>query len=166
MLKLLSTVVGRPVLSQRDGGRLADVAAVVGDTDTAKVVAYRAGDGLVSTADVMAYLDEGLVVADGDAIQPEDELVRVARLGDRRTGFVGLKAVTEQGRRLGTVDDVLIETEGHFVARLHIRPPFPFRLFAGERIVPRERIVRMDARRVVVRYDDKAPVSAEPEIAQ
>lgn len=168
MLKLLSTVIGRPVISHRDGRRVTNVAGVVGDSTTAKVVAYRVsnGPGLVSTTDILAYLDEGLVVADGDAIQPEDELIRVKRLADKRTGFLGLKVFTEQGKRLGVVDDVLIETDGHFLVRLHVRPSFPARLFARERIIPRERVIRMNHREVVVRYDEKAPVSAEPEIAQ
>lgn len=167
MLKLLSTIVNHPLLSHRDGRSLTTLTSAVGDSANAKVVAYRVGgDQLVSTADILAYLDEGVVVNDADAVQPAKELVRVMRLGDQRTNFIGLKVFTEQGKRIGTVTDVLIETNGHFVARLHVRPPFPARLFAGDRIIPRERIIRMNAREAVVRYDEEAPVSAEPEIAQ
>lgn len=168
MLKLLSTIIGRPVISQRDGRRVTTVVEAVGDSATAKVVAYKIGAGpsLLSTTDVLAYLDDGLVVSDADALQPESELVRVKQLGDTRTKFLGSKVVTEQGKRLGTVNDILIETDGHFLIRLHVRPSWPARLFANERIVSRERIVRLSAREVVVRYDEKAPVSAEPEIAQ
>lgn len=168
MLTLLSTIIGHPVISHRDGQRLTTVTGVVGDSATAKVVAYTVASepGLLSTTDVLAYLDEGLVVQDAETLQPEDELVRVKRLGDTRTKFLGLKVFTEQGKRLGTVDDVLIETDGHFLTRLHVRPAFPARLFAGERIIPRERVIKMSSREVVVRYDEKAPVGAEPEIAQ
>ncbi len=169
MLKLLSTIVGQPVVSQRDAAPIGAVREAIADPASAKVIAYRVSlaPGFLATADVLAYLDAGLMIPDAEAIQAEDDLVRVKRLGDERTKLLGLNVVTEQGQRLGTVADALIETEGHFLVRLHVRPGFPGRLFTGERIIPRERVVRMTAREVIVRYDGKArPVGAEPEIAQ
>jgi sporulation protein YlmC with PRC-barrel domain len=168
MLKLLSTIIGQPVISQRDGIKLTTVTGVVGDASSGKIVAYRVAStpGFIVTTDILAYLDEGLVISDADSMQPEDELIRIKRLGDSRTAFLGTKVVTEQGKRLGTVNDILIETEGGFMTRLHVRPGFPNRLFSSERIIPRERVIKMDSCQAVVRYDEKAPVSAEPEIVQ
>lgn len=169
MLRLLSTIISRPVIAQREGAAVAAVTEAVCDPAKAKVIAYRVdtAPGFVATSDILTYLDDGLTVSDRDAIQAEDDLIRVKRLGEQRTAVLGLKVVTEQRKRLGTVSDALIETDGHFLSRLHVRPRFPSSLFGSERIIPRERVVRMDSREVVVRYDGEArPVGAEPEIAQ
>lgn len=169
MLRLLSTIIGHPVISQHEGAPVAVITEAIGDPATAKVIAYRVNTapGFLATSDVLAYLDEAVAIRDREAIQAEDDLVRVKRLGDKRTRLLGLKAVTEQRKRLGTVTDALIETDGHFLIRLHIRPRFPFSLFGSERIIPRERVIRINSREVIVRYDGEArPVGAEPEIAQ
>lgn len=169
MLRLLTTIIGLPVVSQRQGAPVAAIRATVCDPAAGKVIAYRVdtAPGFLATADILTYLDEGLVVTDREVIQSEDDLVRVKRLGADRTALIGLKAVDEHGRRVGTVSDVLLETEGHFVTKLHIRPGLFKRLFVSERIIPRERVIKMTAREVTVRYDNEArPVGAEPEIAQ
>lgn len=155
MLRLVSTVIDLPVISQRDRQGLGRLAEPAFDTTTGKLVAYRASNGsFLSTTEVLAYVDDALIVQDDSALQPEEDLVRLVRLGQRRSPLLGLRAVSESQRKLGKVTDVLIETDSHLITRVHIKPGGLRGLAASELIVPRERIARMDSQQVVVRYDN------------
>lgn len=167
MLRLVSTIIDLPVISQRDSQALGRIAEPSFDTSTGKLVAYRTSDGsYISSMEVLAYVDDAVIVQDDSVLQPEQELVRLVQLGDKRSPLLGLKAVNESGKRVGTVADVLLETETQAVARLHIRPGGLRGLTGSELVIPRERVVRMNSRQVTVRYDDGArAASAEPKVA-
>lgn len=168
MLRLLSDILNQPIVAQ-NYGPIGSVTEAVIDKDTGKVAAYRlkSGKKFLSTVDVMEYLDEGILVASTDAVQSLDDLVRVQKILRQGVHIIGLKVATEQRRRLGTVADCAVDTIGHYLAKLHVRPVWWERLLASERIIAREDIVRITSKQVVVRYDVKAkPAGAEAEITQ
>ena len=169
MLKLLSDLVGQPVVSERDGTAIGRVQTVVFDAGKGKVVAYRfrgsAADSYISTIDIRAYLDRGLVIAGAETAQSLDDLPSVRTVVESNIDPIGLRAETIQGRRLGRVDDATIETDGHFLTKLHIKPPW-WQVTGKGLIIPHTRIVRFEPDRVVLRYDkDGNPAELEPEVA-
>jgi sporulation protein YlmC with PRC-barrel domain len=168
MLKLLSDLIGQPVVSERDGASIGRVRSVAFDAEKGKVLAYRlagSADSYVSTVDVRAYLDQGLVIAGPEVAGPLEDLPTVRKALESDINPIGLRAETTKGKRLGTVDDATIESEGHFLAKLHIKPPW-WQLAGKELIIPRSRVDRFEPRRVVVRYDNGgSPAELEPEVA-
>ncbi|HEY8108610.1 MAG TPA: PRC-barrel domain-containing protein [Patescibacteria group bacterium] len=168
MLKLLSDLAGQPVVSERDGAPVGRVREVVFDAAKGKVLAYRlAGprDAYLSTVDIRAYLDHGLVIAGAEVAAPLEDLPAVKRATEAGIRPIGLRAVTGKGKRIGTVDDATVETEGHFLTKLHIKPRW-WQLSAKDLIIPRARVDRFERDRVVLRYDnDGSPAGLEPEIA-
>lgn len=168
MLRLLSTIIGLPVISQRDSRALGVVKEPAADAAKGKIVAYELSrrPSYLSTTDILAYLDDGIVVQDDEVLQEEDDLIRLKQLGNDRTPLFGLKAVSDTGKKLGRISDVLIDTEAHLTTRLHIKPGGLRGLAAAELIIPRERVIKMTAQEVIVRYDSGArSASAEPEVA-
>ena len=166
MLRLLSTIIGLTVISQRESQALGVIEEPAADATKGVIVAYRTSGhpNYLSTIDILAYLDEGIVVQDDSILQDEDDLVRLKRLGDNRTTILNLKVVSETGKRMGRVSDVLIDTTTHHVTRLHIKPGGLRRFTGTELIIPRERVIKMTAQEVIVRYDNGTrPAGAEPE---
>ncbi|MEX2043576.1 MAG: PRC-barrel domain-containing protein [Patescibacteria group bacterium] len=174
MLKLLSDLTGQPVVSERDGTPAGRVRQPVFDAAKGKVLAYRlggpaamhgSGGAYVSTVDVRAYLDHGLVIAGPEIAQPLEDLPAVRRAVDAGIEPIGLRAETNKGKRLGKVDDLTIETEGHFLTKLHVKPPW-WQPTGKGLIVPRSRVERFEPGRVVLRYDsDGSTAGLEPEVA-
>lgn len=168
MLTLLTTVIGSPILGQQEGTVLGKIREAIIEPDKGKIAAYRLANGkFIVTVDVLSYLKDGVVVQSADAMQPDQDLARVKTLLKKNVPLLKLPVITDRGRKLGRISDCLFETDGHFIAKLHIRPPLWQRLFEAELIIPREQIVRITPREVVVRYDVKAKApGVEPEIAQ
>lgn len=170
MLKLLSNLRGQPVVAQQLGKPIGAIDDWVIDPERGQVVAFeltgRQERRFLSGVDIINHLDAGLVVAGEDALQSVDELVRVKKLIDDRCTLIGSKVVTEKGKRLGKVRDCLIDSAGLFIAKLYVQPNLLDRVFSEEMILPREHIVKMTPREVIVRYDMKASSPGiEPEIA-
>ena len=163
---MLSTLQGQPVVAQHTGETVGAVADWVIDPGKGKVEAFELSGGrFVSPVDVLNYLDAGLVVASRDAAQSPDELVRVKKLLSERCRLIGCKTVTERGKRLGKVKDGLVDTTSLFIAKIYVQPQLWNRIFQEERIIPREQVVTMTPKQVVVRYDVKpqaSEVEAEP----
>jgi sporulation protein YlmC with PRC-barrel domain len=169
MLRLLSTILDHRVIAQREARPIGKIKEIVFDPAKGKLVAYRLDTKpeYLSTVDVLGYLDDALVVPDQHVLQAEDDLVRVKQLAGNRTGLIGLKVISDKGKRLGSVGDAEIDTDGHFLAKIHVRPGWWQRLFTHALIIPREQIVKLTPDRVVVRYDVRArSAGVEPEIVQ
>jgi uncharacterized protein YrrD len=168
MLRLLTNIYGLPVIVQASGTPLGNVERAIFDADKGKVMAYsiRGSKKLLSTVDVLNYFDDGILVGDPDALQEPQELPRIAKLLQNNTVLIGLKAVTERGERLGKVQDVLIDSSGHFLAKLYIKPGLMKRFMTEQLIISRDQVVKITPAEAVVRYDVKAqPAGAEPEVA-
>lgn len=167
MLQLLSTLPGLPVIVEGTGQVAGTLQGWVLDPDTGKVGAYRLKDGrYLSPNDIRSYHPEGLLVGDENTPQPLEELVRIKELVGSAPNIMKLPVVTEPGERLGKVHDVAVETTGHFLAKLYVRPSLLGRLFTEERIFSREHIIRITSQQIVVRYDKDVPApGVEPEVA-
>ncbi len=172
MLRLLSKIHDLPVIPQTVGSPAGTIADYVLDPATGKIVAYelagRQQARFFSCVDVLRYFDDGILISDPSVLQPVDELMRVQKLLQPRVRLRKLKVVTEDGDTLGKAADCLIETTGHFVAKLYVRPSLPQRIFTENMIIPRERIVEISPKQIVVRHDSEvtAPEGAiKPKVA-
>ncbi len=169
MLILLTNVIGRPVVSGQDGAPVGKVAAAVFDGARGKLVAYRLAtsrhERFVSTVDVTAYLENAVTVTNAGVAQAAEDLPVLGKVLLERTDPIGCRAVTESGKRLGRVKECTFETDGHYLVKLHVSPPF-WQLTRRDLIIPRERVLRFGRRQVVVRYDGKVrSAGLEPETA-
>lgn len=168
MLRLLTHIYGLPVIAQAAGTPITTIDEAVFDSDKGKVVAYKVKERgkLLSTVDILNYFDDGVLVGSADVLQNPHELPRVADLLTENIGLVGLRTVNEQGERLGKVEDVLIDSSGHFLAKLYVKPGLFHRFVTDQLIISRDQVVKITPREAVVRYDVKAqPAGAEPEVA-
>lgn len=172
MLRLLSKIHKLPVIPQTVGSPVGTVVDYVLDSSTGKIVAYElAGRGearFFSCLDVLKYFDDGILISDPEVLQPIGELLRVQSLLDPRIRLHKLKVITEEGEKLGKAADCLIDTTGHFVAKLYVTPGLPKRIFTENMIIPRQHILEITPQHVVVRYHQNPAASkakVEPKVA-
>ncbi len=169
MLRLLSEILKLPLVSSQSGSPIGRLTGYLVDPATGVIAAYVTKvDGqtrYLSTVDVLRYYDNAVLVSEPAVLQELDELVRVKRLVEERIELFGLRVVDQESARLGSIHDCLVHSVGHYLARLYVKPPLLTRLISDERIIPREHIVSISQKEVIVRYDMKAQApAAEPEI--
>ena len=172
MLRLLSKIHKLPVIPQTVGSPAGTVADYVLDPSTGKIVAYElSGRGearFFSCVDVLKYYDDGILISDPDVLQPVSELLRVQSLLKPRVRLHKLKVVTEEGEKLGKAADCLVDTTGHFVAKLYVTPSMPKRIFTENMIIPRQHILEITPKQILVRHHHTpaaSKVKIEPKVA-
>lgn len=167
MLRLVSSLLKQPVMAAHLPQPLGFVRDYILDPDKGQLVAYAVKSGrhttYVSTVDVVKHFDDAVQVSNAEALQDLDELVRIKHLIHAPIKLIGAKVVDENGASLGKVKDALFDTLDHRIARLHIKPTLVEQLFTEERIIPRDRIVRIEPRHVVIRNVEKT-LAAEPQV--
>lgn len=165
----MTSLIGSPVIAQHVPKPIGYVRDAVIDPEHGKVVCWelrsRRANRFLATIDVLGYTDNGLLIGDADVPQSLNDLARVKILLEHPVHLLKLPVVTEQQKRLGRVKDCLIETTGHFIAKLFVAPSLLTRVFEDEIVIGRERVIKITAAKVIVRYDVKSPARAgEPEI--
>ena len=166
MLRLVSSVLGLPVMLHHTAQKIGDVGTFVVDPAKGKIEAYemqgRRKQRYLSTVDVLDYYDDAITARDADALQEATDLVRLTGLLEERTDLLGLRVVSQRGRRLGKVKDALFDTQTHFIAKLYVKPGLTSRLLTSELVIAREQIVAVTPKQVTVRYDEKAAAPGAP----
>lgn len=125
--------------------------------ETAALAGFQvAAGGVVSRFRALNLIDcitlnhENVVIdstaALGKDLRPLDEISKLSG------PVVGVIAITESGKRLGTVSDVLLDADTGLIVRLYVR-----RLLA-ERIIPRDFLVSITPKRIVFKDVVNTPV--------
>ena len=163
MLTSLRHLIGQSIVTQAGPTKLGQIDEPLLDPAKGKVAAYRTAgreERYLSTADVAGYIDQAVVTATPDAIQPIGELVRLKPLVTKHAHPFKLKVVDESGHRLGVADDFEFDTTDHLIARVHVQPPLWKRVFSSHLIIPRERVVNFTESTITVRYDSSVKSQA------
>lgn len=155
----LQQLKGMPVLSLQEGEILGRVREAIVDTTAGRVVALtldrRTPGGelqVVATANIRSVGKEAITVEDRSSVVPISRIPRFKELAQKGKPLRGRAVMTEQGVRLGRVDDAAVD-EASF--RL---TAFVLRAFWGRgRVIPMERVRTIGADAVVVWEVPEAP---------
>lgn len=93
----------------------------------------------LSVIDVIDWDPNGLVTESIDNLVDPAEIVRLKKLIDQRTYFLGMRAKTESGISLGEVENFLINTETQSVTKYYLKD-----LLGRSRIFSSDKVSRID----------------------
>ncbi len=116
----------------------------------------------LSARDVVGYEERGIVIRTADVLVSPDDVQPFKAVYAQRDRWQGKKVESEDGDVLGTVADVVVDTDLERVAKLHVN-----KLFGPERVISRDEIVKVTPKRIVVlkSTEPKAAAAAVPEAA-
>ena len=158
-------MLGQPVLIESGGGQAGVLTDYVLDPARGQIGAWQVGQGrhkrYLVPHDIRFVLDDGVVISNREVLTEAGDLSRLRDAIKHPIRLQKLRAVTENSAKLGRVGDVLLDTMSWQIVRLQVRPPWWRRLAIAELNVGRDQIIRIERRRVVVRYDTKAPILDE-----
>jgi len=80
---------------------------------------------------------------------PPSEIVRIKEVLDKNIILIGMPAKTESGKSLGTVEDLLIDTDTSCVAKYYLKD-----LLGNARVLSSDKVSRID--KAIIFSDDVA----------
>lgn len=152
MLILWSSLKNLPIASSE--GKYGIINDIIVDPENSLILALEVKTGWFSKNKFLAFHDIvdfdplGVVIRSPESLVNLDEIVRAEKV--RRKKIKVLKAVcrTESGKTLGKVYDLAINKETSLVVKYYLR-----NLFLGERIIPMQRIIKINQKGIVFEDD-------------
>ncbi len=171
MLLIGSKMIGMPVLSLHVGGRIANTTMDIIDPEELRVIAYtvdgpaikndpEVGD-ILDTSDIREVSNSGLIIDSADRLVNREDVIKLDKIMGLSFSLIGLKVVTEDGKKIGHVSDYTLDASTFMVYQLIIRRPFMSSLIDPELTVNRSQIIEIDDYKVTIKHE-KAQVKVKP----
>ena len=172
MLLIGSKMIGAPVLSLHVGGPVANTREAIIDPEDLRIVAYTLEGAIIKndpdvgnildTQDVREISGSGLIVDSTDRFTTREDVVRLDKIMDLGFSLVGLKVVTQDGKKIGKVVDYTMDSGTFMVYQLIVQRPFMSSLLDPELTINRSQIIEIDDYKVTIKHD-KAQVKVPKE---
>ena len=165
-------MIGMPVLSLHVRGEVARTSAAVIDPEDLKVIAYTlegaiikndpdVGD-ILSIDDIREMGDSGLIVDSTDRFTTREDVIHFDEVMNLGFNLVGLKVVTQDGKKLGKIVDYTLDSGTFMIYQLIVQRPFMSSLIDPELTINRSQIVEVDDFKVTIKHE-KAQVKVPKE---
>jgi len=172
MLLIGSKVASMPVLSLHVGGPVAEIREAVIDPEDLRVIAYtldgpvikndpEVGD-ILDTQDIREVSNSGLIVDSTDRFTTREDVIRFDKVMELGFHLVGLKVVTQDGKKLGKIVDYTLDSGTFMIYQLIVQRPFMSSLIDPELTINRSQIIEVDDYKVTIKHE-KAEVKMPKE---
>jgi len=103
---------------------------------------------VISAVDVRDWDPNGIVTATIDNLVEKDEIVRIKEVIDQKIDLFGMKAKTKSGKRLGTIEDFLIDTTATCVMKYYLKD-----LVSGSRVFSADKVIKIEKNTIIFEDD-------------
>jgi uncharacterized protein YrrD len=169
MLTLGQALIGKNVMSLRNGSPIGRITGVVINPNNLKIEGWFTQDTfsrrplILLTQDVRDFIPQGFVVNDHDDMSPPTDLVRLKPVLDIHFEIVDRQVITENKNKLGKVTDYAFDKDTGFIEKLYVGQSMLKSFGGGTKMIDRSQIVEVTDRKIVVKealVTDPTPVPA------
>jgi len=158
MLILGSRLTNTPIMGLQTGTRLAVTKNPVIDPGNLKIVAYEVEGPLLSErpsfiriADVRELSDVGMIIDSNDELIGLKDVIAIQKIYELNFRLVGLNVIDEAKRKLGKVENYIIDTDNFSVQQLNVKQGMIKSLTDTELLIHRSQIVEINDYEVIVK---------------
>lgn len=162
MLIYNSRLLGMPILSVQDSGKIGTIANTIIDPDSLKIIALRIhgatnseGGNILDIQSIREYSNLGLVIDSTDELVKDDDIVKISRVLELNFSLIGLKVESKKGSKLGKVLDFTVSEDNFSVAQIIVKRPTIKSFLDSELTIPRAEIVEVTDYKIIVRDEEK-----------
>lgn len=162
MLLLGERLLGTPVMSLQVGVKVAETIDPVIDPRNLVVVAYEVDGPLLEShpkfiriADIRELSDIGMIIDSSDELVDLDDVIKIKEIRGLNFKLVGMKVVDERGRRLGKVEDYIIDTDSFVVQQLSVKGGILNSLSSTGHMIHRSQITEISDTVITVKSTEK-----------
>ena len=166
MLIEVSSLKELPIASIQEEAQIGTVDKVLLNPETGELIGFLVKSGgwfspklALSSRDVVSYDHKGLVVRNRSSLVPIEEIQPFKSLLARKDFWLGKEVIAESGDKLGKVNDLIINTDLEYLAKIHVSS-----LFGKELILDKEKIIEVSPEFIKVKdlaNTNKAPATEQ-----
>lgn len=156
MLRLSSHFANQPIFSVHAGGKVGELSRYIINPDKLMVEGFYVSRGGIDTGQILLVQDIREVTVQGYVIDHEEkfadpsELIRLKDVLKLEYDLMGLKVQTESGKRLGKVEDFIVNDDGWMIQKIHVRQPSWKSMLQSALVISRTQIIEVTDRRIIV----------------
>lgn len=154
MLIELLSLEKMPVGALEEAEMIGRVCRLIFDPVEVKLIGFLVKEGgyfskthAVSMSDVVDIDKNGVVISSRESLVEKDEIVRLAEIVNKKFSLIGLPVRTKSGKKLGRVENALVDGTSGDLLRIYLGSTFSRRVFERSQI---EKVTLLE---VVVKKD-------------
>jgi len=152
-LRQISTIQNMPILDLETGEVLGRVVSWVVKAKEQRLAAFLLNKispfkvpSVIVPADVVEYGPDMIVARDKESIIASKEVIGLPELISQKHVLVGFRAETENGTKLGIVEDFIFDTVNSEIKTYYISPTGVASIIGHSKIIPSEQVLRIQLR--------------------
>ena len=172
MYALASKLIGLPVLSLQNAETITVVTGLVLNRDNLEVVALSCAPQprlgvhpIVLMRDIRQVPIDCLLVNSEEDIAEAEDIVRLTPLIQADFNPRGLPVITDMKRRIGKVEDFIVNLESFNLQKLYVRQPLLRSWTGASLIIDRSQIVEVTSHEIVVRESSLPVTNLDPDLS-
>ncbi len=178
MLVIGSKMLNCPILSLHVGGEIAVTRDAIVDPEDLRIIAYTLDGPLMRdpengniliTDDVREISQNGMIIDSIDRLVNREDIIRLDQVRNLNFNLIGLKVVTQGGKKLGKIVDYTFDSQSFSIFQLIVQRPMFSSLNDPQLTINRSQIIEIDDYKITIKHDkeqvkvEKKTQQAEPE---
>ena len=178
MLVIGSKMLNCPILSLHVGGEIAVTRDAIVDPEDLRIIAYTLDGPLMRdpengniliTDDVREISQNGMIIDSIDRLVNREDIIRLDQVMNLNFNLIGLKVVTQGGKKLGKIVDYTFDSQSFSIFQLIVQRPMFSSLNDPQLTINRSQIIEIDDYKITIKHDkeqvkvEKKAQQAEPE---
>ena len=168
MLLLGERLLGTPVMSLQVGTKIATTVEPIIDPRNLIILGYEVDGPLLEShpkfiriADIRELSDIGMIIDSSDELVDLDDVIKIKEILSLNFTLIGMKVVDERGRKLGKVEDYILDTDSFVIQQLSVKGGILSSLSSTGHMIHRSQITEISDTVITVKSTDKKLTSLE-----
>lgn len=155
MLQLASSYQNKPILSLRNGQRIANVTELLINPNNLKIEGLFCLDNrknrlILLAQDIRENNPAGFIINDHEVLSEIDDLVRLKPIIELRFSLKAKPVFGQSRSRLGKVDDFAIDSQSLYIQKLYVGQSLIKSFSGGQISVDRSQIIEITNKKIVI----------------
>lgn len=147
-------IIGLPIIESVSGLKIDTVENIIVDPEGGKILAFLMAKSffweknqIVHFKDMIEIFSDGVLVKSRDSIVESEEVFQINDILKKKIFLIGSLVLTQNGQKIGILDDFLFDTLFQKILTLTVRKRFS----SEKRIIGAERILSILRKKIVIR---------------
>ena len=173
MLLLNSQLTPKPVVSIHAGSVVAAAKKPVINPHNLTIAGFfveynYTEERILVNQDVREVTNKGYIINHEEDLSPLVDLIRFNELVELDFELIGKEVRTESKKKLGTVEEYVVQSEGLVIYNLHVRQPTWKSFTSAALVINRRQIVEVTQKKIIVKdavIEEPAGAAVQPAVA-
>ena len=166
MVRLISQIISSPVILFQEMARVGEISQVIIDPkDGAFIgleVLIKVGfKKYIPISEIKGMGDGMVMIKDINSFSEPDEVIKIKKVLKNAPLVVGSRVITEEGQRIGKVNDATLNLDLLALEKLYVTPVMSIRALSKDIIIPAKDIIKINQKDIIIKSDPRSKVSQD-----